>query len=199
VDELKIFSSDPMSQIENFLISTKWRRTYWFMIFCANLTGKIPIHTVRLTFLRSIFRVKFPKDSIIYCGCRFFHPWGVSLGHNSIVGNDAFLDGRFALKIGSNVNIAGEVRIYTLEHDIASPTFGGCGGPVWIQDWVYIGTRVTILPGVTIGEGAVIASGAVVAKDVAPWTMVGGVPATFIKNRPVVQYTLDTKNRAYFQ
>ena len=109
------------------------------------------------------------------------------------------MDGRFDLNIGNNVNIAGEVRIYTLEHDIASPTFAGSGGPVTIQDWVYIGTRVTILPGVTIGEGAVIASGAVVTKDVAPWTMVGGVPAKFIKNRPVVKYTLDTKSRAYFQ
>jgi acetyltransferase-like isoleucine patch superfamily enzyme len=187
------------SRMGTSIKSMSWSRTYWFAISCANLSGKIPCHTIRLTLLRSLFKVKFPKDSVIYCGCRFFHPWGVHIGHHSIVGNDAFLDGRFDLTIGNNVNIAGEVRIYTLEHDIASPTFGGSGGPVTIQDWVYIGTRVTILPGVKIGEGAVIASGAVVTKDVAPWTLVGGVPAKFIKNRPVVKYTLDTKNRAYFQ
>jgi len=187
------------THISTSLKTMSWPYSYWFLIFCANLSGRIPVHTIRLTLLRSIFKVKFPEDSIIYCGCRFFHPWGVNIGHHSIVGNDAFLDGRFDLNIGNNVNIAGEVRIYTLEHDIASPTFAGSGGPVTIQDWVYIGTRVTILPGVTIGEGAVIASGAVVTKDVAPWTMVGGVPAKFIKNRPVVKYTLDTKSRAYFQ
>ena len=73
------------------------------------------------------------------------------------------------------------------------------GGPVVIKDWVYIGSRVTILPEVVIGEGAVIASGAVVTRDVDPWTIVGGVPAKFIRNRPKVNYTLDTKTRALFK
>ena len=185
--------------VKTSIASMAWPQTYWFIIFCTNLSGIIPIHSIRLTLLRSVFKVKFPKDSIIYCRCRFFHPWGVHIGHNSIVGDYGFLDGRFGLNIGNNVNIAGEVRIYTIEHDITSPTFAGKGGPVTINDWTYIGTRVTILPGVTIGEGAVVASGSVVTKDVAPWTMVGGIPAKFIKNRPVVKYTLDTKNRAYFQ
>jgi len=171
---------------------------YWFKIFCANVSGKIPIHTIRHALLRS-FRIQFPKDSIIYCGCHFFHPGGIHIGHNSIVGNDGFLDGRYGIHIGNNVNIAGEVRIYSMEHEISSPDFIGIGAPVVIKDWVYIGTRVTILPGVTIGEGAVVASGAVVTKDVSSWTMVGGVPAKFIKTRPVVNYTLDTNNRAYFQ
>jgi len=129
----------------------------------------------------------------------FFSPWGVNVGHNSIIGNDAFLDGRKNLYIGNNVNIAAEVRIYTLQHDIESPEFGVNGGTVYIKDWVYIGTRVTILPNVTIGEGAVVASGAVVTKDVEPWTMVGGIPARFIRKRPIVKYTLDTKHKALFQ
>ena len=43
-------------------------------------------------------------------------------------------------------------------------------------------TLVIILQGVTIGEGAIVAAGAVVTKDVAPRTIVGGVPAKFIKN-----------------
>lgn len=181
------------------ILSMNWKKCYWTLILFANLIGKIPIHFIRLSSFRYISKVELPKDSIIYCGCRFFHPWGVHIGHNSIVGDNAFLDGRFGLYIGNNVNIAGEVRIYTLEHDISSPTFGGTGGPVRINDWVYIGTRVTILPDVTIGEGAVIASGAVVTKDVTPWTMVGGVPARFIKDRPIVKYTLDTEHKAYFQ
>lgn len=187
------------SHIRTSINTMSWSRIYWFIIFCANATGKIPLHTVRLWLLRSIFHVKLATDSIIYCGCRFFHPWGIQIGHTSIVGNDAFLDGRLGIQIGNNVNIAGEVRIYTVEHDITSPTFAGKGGPVTINDRSYIGSRVTILPGVTIGEGAVIASGAVVTKDVAPWTMVGGVPAKFIKTRPVVNYTLETRKRAYFQ
>lgn len=56
-------------------------------------------------------------------------------------------------------------------------------GKVIIKDNVWIGAKATILQGITIGEGAVIASNSVVTKDVLPYTIVGGVPASFIKNR----------------
>ena len=48
---------------------------------------------------------------------------------------------------------------------------------------VWIGHAVTVLPGVTVGDGAVLAAGAVVAKDVPPYTIVGGVPARPIRER----------------
>ena len=139
------------------------------------------------------------RDSIIYCGCRFFAPSGVRIGSNSVIGDHAFLNGRRGISIGNNVNIAGEVRIYTLEHDVESPDFDAVGGEVVLMDWVYIGTRVTILPELTIGTGAVVASGAVVTKNVEPWTVVGGVPAKMIGRRPLVNYTLNTKDRMLFQ
>lgn len=58
-------------------------------------------------------------------------------------------------------------------------------------DYDYIGSRVTILPGVNIGEGAVVATGAVVTKSVAPYSIVGGVPAMVIgKHRQDLAYRL---------
>jgi len=54
---------------------------------------------------------------------------------------------------------------------------------VTIGNDVWIGHGVTVLAGVTVGDGAVLAAGAVVAKDVAPYTIVGGVPAKPIRAR----------------
>ena len=53
--------------------------------------------------------------------------------------------------------------------------------PIHIGKNVWIGANATVLAGVTIGDGAVVAAGAVVTKDVAPNTVVGGVPARVIK------------------
>lgn len=52
---------------------------------------------------------------------------------------------------------------------------------VVIEEDVWLGVNVTILSGVTIGRGAIVAAGAVVTKDVPPYSVVGGVPAKFIK------------------
>ena len=45
----------------------------------------------------------------------------------------------------------------------------------------FIGARSIIMPGITIGEGAIVGAGAVVIRDVAPYTMVAGNPAKFIR------------------
>ena len=171
----------------------RWLIDFW--VYLATLTGYIPSHTIRLFLYRNVFRMQIGRDSSIHWRAEFNQPAGVSIGHNTVIGNDAFLDGRAKhfiqyrkdhgcpLVIGNNVSIAGEVRIYTMEHDVDSPDFSEIGAPVKLEDHTVVGTRVTILPGVTVGEGAVIASGAVVTKNVAPYTVVGGVPAQFIKNR----------------
>jgi maltose O-acetyltransferase len=70
-----------------------------------------------------------------------------------------------------------------LQHDIDSPDFATIGGPVTIEDYVYIGPRTIILPNIRIGRGAVVTAGAVVTKDVPEYAVVGGVPARFIRER----------------
>jgi virginiamycin A acetyltransferase len=54
-------------------------------------------------------------------------------------------------------------------------------GPIVIEDEVWIGTNSMILSGVTIGKGAMIAAGSIVTKNVAPYSIVGGVPAKLIR------------------
>lgn len=172
-------------------------------VYLCTLTGYIPSHTVRLLLYKTVFGVRIGRDSSIHWRAEFNQPAGVSVGHNTVIGNDAFLDGRmmhfatyrrehgYPLTIGNNVSIAGEARIYTMEHDIQSPTFAETGAPVVIEDYVVIGSRVTILPGVRIHKGAVVASGAVVTKDVGAYDIVGGVPASRIGERSNdLRYTL---------
>jgi virginiamycin A acetyltransferase len=56
-------------------------------------------------------------------------------------------------------------------------------GNTVIGNDVWIGNAVTIMPGVNIGDGAILASNSVVTKDIEPYSIVGGNPAKFIRQR----------------
>lgn len=141
---------------------------------------------------RHIFGMKIGSGSTMHWRLVFFAPNGVSVGKNSIIGNDCFLDGRSGLSIGDNVNVGGHVQIFTVGHDPQSDSFGTKGGPVHVGNRAYVASRATILPNVKIGDGAVVAAGAVVTKDVEPYTIVAGVPAVPVGQRTKdLNYVLD--------
>jgi acetyltransferase-like isoleucine patch superfamily enzyme len=84
------------------------------------------------------------------------------------------------IELGNDVAIADNVTIS--DSDNHSINGQKITAPVIIKDHVWIGKNSLILKGVTIGEGAVIAAGAIVTKDVAPYSLVAGVPAKVIKH-----------------
>ena len=68
--------------------------------------------------------------------------------------------------------------------------------PIVVEEDAWIGSSVTVLPGVTIGRGAIVGAGSVVTKDVAPYTIVVGVPAKPIRTiRPGEEDTRPKSHR----
>lgn len=156
-----------------------------------NFISFIPIVSLRWLlykiFLKKMgYKTRISKRVDVRC------PYRIKIGAYSNVNKRTLLDGRGGLLvIGNNVDIAQDVNIWTLEHDYNDPYYKAKGEPVIIDDYAWIASRATILPGVHIGRGAVVAAGAVVTKDVLPMTIVGGVPAKVIGKRDVEpQYKL---------
>jgi len=150
-----------------------------FKLYGLYLTGFVPSHFFRNT-IYLIAGISLGKNSTFHMWARFFEPKNIKIGLDTIIGDHAFLDGRDKIIIGDHVDVASEVRVYNSEHDINSDDFHAILAPVEIGDYVFIGPRVTIMPGVTIGRGAVVAGGAVVTKNVADFSIVGGIPAKII-------------------
>jgi len=155
---------------------------FWLMVL--RFVGMVPIHTFR-KFFYMLSGIDMPFDSTIHLGANFFDPSHIKIGHDTIIGDHCFLDGRSNLIIGNHVGIASQVLIYNDEHDIHSPDYGNSFGPVHIGDYVFIGPRAIILPNVNIGNGAVVAAGAVVTKDIPDFEIWGGVPAKKIGDRKI--------------
>lgn len=162
------------NRVNNYLLD------FWLLVL--TIIGYIPIHSIRWLFY-FISGMKISPKAHIHMWARFYEPAGISIGEDSIIGDHALLDGRAPLKIGKHVDIASYVMIYNSEHDINSEDFRPIVAPVEIEDYVFIGPKVIILPGVKIGKGVVVAAGAVVTKNVEEFTIVGGVPAEKIGER----------------
>lgn len=111
----------------------------------------------------------------------------VSLGNGSGIGVNARIHGTCV--IGDNVMMGDNCTIITRDHrhdrtDIPMVQQGfEEEQPVIIGNDVWIGERVTILPGVHIGDGCILAAGAVVTRSIPPYSIAAGVPAKVIKSR----------------
>ncbi|MCL7475983.1 MAG: DapH/DapD/GlmU-related protein [Methanosarcinales archaeon] len=126
------------------------------------------------------------------------------IGDNVLIGTNVVIDGNTT--IGNNVSIQSNVYIPTNTHIEDNVFIGPCAvltndkypirkkyelkGPV-LRMGVSIGANSTLLPGVEIGEGAMVAAGALVTKDVPPWKLAVGFPASIVE----LPVELRTKNR----
>jgi len=116
-------------------------------------------------------------------------PFNTDFGKNIHVGENVFINSGCKMQdqggiyIGDDVLIGHNACLLTLNHAQDPENRADMyPEPIHIEDKAWLGSNVTVLPGVTIGEGAIVAAGAVVTKDVDPNTIVGGIPAKFIKN-----------------
>ena len=109
----------------------------------------------------------------------------LSIGNNSGVGRDSIIQGEVA--IGDYVMMGPRCIIYTRNHEFSNIDIPmvmqgfSDAKPVTIADNVWIGARVTILPGVKIGEGSVIGAGSVVTKNIPDNVIAAGSPCRVIR------------------
>jgi acetyltransferase-like isoleucine patch superfamily enzyme len=160
------------------------KRLYRIIYYLIN-NIKLQIYTlkVKLSFrsvgeFTRIFYAKTPEPYNIEVGHHVFINEGCDLISSSgriIIGNFVMI-GSHTTIIAQNHDISDYKKPMVLNHKYLSEN-------VIIEDDVWIGANVTILPGVKIARGSVVGAGSVVTKNVAPFTIVGGVPAVKIRDR----------------
>ncbi len=163
---------------------------------------------MRRTIWRALCR-SFGDSVKINDGVGFKHIETFEIGSSVFIGSQTYIQGRFDghLKIGDHVWIGPQSYFDARDLEIEEYVGWGPGAkvlgsehtampidipilktdlqikPVRIRAWADIGTNAIILPGITIGKGAIVGAGAVVTEDVAPFSIVAGVPARFLRWR----------------
>ncbi|QOJ00142.1 MAG: colanic acid biosynthesis acetyltransferase WcaF [Phycisphaeraceae bacterium] len=159
-------------------MTATWRETFW---------GLIGRHAFRCTFhnwygvRRSILR-RFGASLSATARLRptavVTHPWNLSMGEESSVGDHARIQGPDPVRLGDFVTVSQHAAVHTL---IPGP--GGAHGPVTIENDAWIATDAFVGPGVRVHEGAIVAARTTVLADVPPWTILGGDPPVVLGPR----------------
>lgn len=116
------------------------------------------------------------------------YPDEIRLGDQVTINPGCILVGAGGLSIGSDVMIGAGTKIVTTAHvttrsDVAMRHQGLHSTPVIIEDDVWFGFDVKVLPGAVIRRGCVIGAGSVVTDEIPAYAIAAGIPARVIGSR----------------
>ena len=166
---------------------------YFSLFLYYLIANKLPTSFFPLGSLFNLIRISLVKKFIrIGKGCTIQTNVNFGSGSNISIGNMCQINERVYIQSGTignfvliapNVSILGKFHNYT-DTNIPMALQGiGKSAPSIIEDDVWIGRNVVIMPGLVIGKGSIIGSNAVVTKNIEPYSIVGGVPAKLIRKR----------------
>lgn len=180
-----------VSELQN--LDSSVIRGFWWLIYYlfarhlprSNVKYSIFSRQIRAFVLKKLFRY-VGKNVNIEPKVIFYNMSESEIGDSSGIGMYSYIG---TVKIGCDVMIGEELAAISMNHefsDVEKPMreqgFKN-DKPIIIEDNVWIGTRVILLPGVRIGRGSIIGAGSVVTKDVPPYSVVAGNPAVVVRSR----------------
>jgi len=136
-------------------------------------------------FLLRLFGAKLHKTSVVYSSVRIYMPWNLEMAEFSCLSPEVDCYNVDKIYIGAHSTVSQKTYLCSASHDVTNSSHPLITAPIIIEDQVWIGSAAYIGMGVTIKQGAVVGATASVYKNVSPWTIVGGNPAKFIKNRVI--------------
>lgn len=161
--------------------------------FALLLLASLPLdvgNRIRSFFLR-YFLHELGRRTIFYSGFYIANPECVSIGSNCTFARRLFITGAGGVRVGDWVGFGPDVKVWSVNHRFDDPDQpwqlqGWDKKPVVIEDDVWLGANVFVMPGVTIGKGTIVSASTVVARNVPPYAIVAGNPGRIVgwRKRP---------------
>lgn len=130
------------------------------------------------------FGAEIGRDVHVCPTVRIAIPWNLSIGDHAAVGDGAIVYSLGRVSIGAAATISQYAHLCAGTHDYTRKDMPLLKPGIHIGEGAWICAGAFIGPGVTVGSHGIVGACAVAVRDVSPWTIVGGNPARFIRNRP---------------
>ena len=154
----------------------------WILVQALFVSSSLPGSGHRRLLLRA-FGARIGAGVVLKPRIRVKFPWRLTIGEHSWIGEDAWIDNLAEVTIGADCCISQGAYLCTGSHDWASPGFDLITRAITLEPGVWIAARATVGPGVTAGRGAVLGMASAATRDLDPWTVYAGVPATAVRQR----------------
>jgi putative colanic acid biosynthesis acetyltransferase WcaF len=166
-----------------FPASDRARRLVWNL--CHALlyrTSPRPLHAWR-AFLLRCFGATMGPGCHFYPASKVWAPWNLLCADQVTAADGSEIYNPAPIRFGSHAILSQDAFICGATHDYDSPAFPLLAYSMSIGAYAWVCARASVGPGVNLGEGAVLGLGSVASRDLEPWTVYAGVPATKIKDR----------------
>lgn len=141
-----------------------------------------PLHRWRTMLLR-LFGASLHPTARVYPRARCWAPWNLVMEEWACIADDVDVYSVGRITIGASSTVSQYSYLCTATHDHEDPAQPLVVRPITIGQRCWIAADVFVGPGVTIGDGAVVGVRSTVLKDVPPWVVAAGTPATPIGKR----------------
>jgi putative colanic acid biosynthesis acetyltransferase WcaF len=159
------------------------KRLLWFYVNAVFLkTSLLPSSSFKVFLLR-LFGAKVGRNVTIKPGVNVKYPWHLTIGHETWLGENVWIDCLVPTYIGSNVCISQGAMLLTGNHNYKKTTFNLIVKSIVLEDGVWIGARAVVNPGVTAASHAMLTTGSIATKNLDAYTVYQGNPAVKIRAR----------------
>ena len=166
-----------------FPLRERIRRQIWQIVWLILYRpSPRPFHWWRATLLRA-FGAKMGPNCHFYPGARIWAPWNLHCADQVTAGDGAEIYNPAPIRFGSHAIVSQGAYICGATHDFDDPAFPLLAYSMQIGDHAWICARACVSPGVNVGEGAVLGLASVATRDLEPWIVYAGTPATKVKER----------------
>lgn len=141
-----------------------------------------PFHSWRSFLLRS-FGATMGPNCHFYPKSKVWAPWNLICADQVTAADGAEIYNPAPITFGSHAILSQDAYICGATHDYDDAAFPLLAYAMEFGPYAWICARASVAPGVNVGEGAVLGLGSVATKDLAPWTVYAGAPATRVKER----------------
>lgn len=159
------------------------KRFLWYFVNVFILKNALNPSSKSRVLALQCFGAKIGKGVIIKPGVSIKYPWKLKIGDYCWIGENVWIDNLDQVTLHNHVCISQGAMLLCGNHNYKKTTFDLMIAPITLEDGAWVGAQAIVSPGVTIKSHAILAVGSIASKDLAPYSIYKGNPATKIKER----------------